>query len=104
MIETALLLLFFGAVFFGSAWVLRDGVEDGLIGWGTPWDVEGRHESEAPPLGGARHWTRHMVQEGSRQHVIWWDHNGSHCTEENCEVNRPRPASLRAESQERNGD
>jgi len=31
---------------------------------------------------------KHIVKEGSREHVIYWDTNGSHCSEPNCEINQ----------------
>jgi hypothetical protein len=37
-------------------------------------------------------WLHHIVCDGWRRHVIWWDSNGSHCTEEQCEVNHPKEA------------
>lgn len=30
---------------------------------------------------------RHIVCEGARFHVPWWDSNGIHCSEPNCEYN-----------------
>lgn len=29
----------------------------------------------------------HLVCNGSRRHVIWWDSNGQHCSEKHCEIN-----------------
>lgn len=29
----------------------------------------------------------HVIKEGSRKHVIYWDSEGEHCSEPNCEVN-----------------
>lgn len=29
----------------------------------------------------------HVVKNGSRQHVIWWDTKGRHCSCPECEVN-----------------
>ncbi len=29
----------------------------------------------------------HVVEEGSRKHVTYYDNNGAHCSEPNCEVN-----------------
>ena len=34
-------------------------------------------------------WVEHIVKEGSREHVLHWDSNGTHCSEPNCEVNKP---------------
>lgn len=31
---------------------------------------------------------KHIIKEGSRHHVVWWDANGSHCSESNCELNK----------------
>lgn len=31
----------------------------------------------------------HVICEGSREHVIWWDAKGRHCSEPRCVVNRP---------------
>jgi hypothetical protein len=36
---------------------------------------------------------KHIVCEGSRQHVLWWDTRGSHCSEKDCEINRRAEAS-----------
>lgn len=33
-------------------------------------------------------WIEHIVKEGARFHVIWWDSKGSHCSEPNCIINR----------------
>ncbi len=30
----------------------------------------------------------HIAKGDSREHVVWWDANGSHCTEPDCEINR----------------
>lgn len=32
---------------------------------------------------------KHVNKENSREHVIWWDSKGRHCSEENCEINFP---------------
>lgn len=32
-----------------------------------------------------------FIELNSREHVIWWDGNGRHCSEKNCEVNNPVP-------------
>jgi hypothetical protein len=34
-------------------------------------------------------WVKHIIKEGARYHVIWWDNLGAHCSEPNCEINRP---------------
>ena len=31
---------------------------------------------------------KHIIREGARTHVLWWDFKGRHCSEENCEVNK----------------
>jgi hypothetical protein len=31
----------------------------------------------------------HIIKEGARYHVIWWDTNGHHCSEPNCKINHP---------------
>jgi len=36
-------------------------------------------------------WVSHILKEGSREHVVWWDANGAHCGEPMCEMNRPPP-------------
>lgn len=33
---------------------------------------------------------KHIVREGSREHVLWYDSRGQHCTEPDCEINRIR--------------
>ena len=30
----------------------------------------------------------HLVCNGSRRHVLWWDTNGEHCIEPRCEINK----------------
>ena len=30
---------------------------------------------------------KHVSKEGSREHVLWWDSNGCHCSEKDCEIN-----------------
>ena len=32
---------------------------------------------------------KHINKEGSREHVVWWDTQGRHCSEPECEVNKP---------------
>jgi len=36
---------------------------------------------------------KHVIKEGSRAHVIYWDSNGSHCTCKACEINKPSGGS-----------
>lgn len=31
---------------------------------------------------------KHIICEGAHYHVLWWDGQGTHCTEPNCEINR----------------
>ena len=31
---------------------------------------------------------KHVIKEGSREHVIWWNSKGTHCSEPNCEINK----------------
>ena len=31
---------------------------------------------------------KHIIKEGSRHHVLYWDTNGKHCSEPDCEVNQ----------------
>ncbi len=33
-------------------------------------------------------WVKHIVKEGARFHVLWWDTHGTHCSEPTCETNR----------------
>ena len=30
---------------------------------------------------------RHVYREGSRDHVVYWDSNGAHCSRKDCEIN-----------------
>jgi len=32
----------------------------------------------------------HVVCEGSREHVVFWDTRGTHCSEPRCELNRTK--------------
>lgn len=34
-------------------------------------------------------WVKHILEEGSRYHVKWYDSKGVHCNIENCEINKP---------------
>lgn len=47
--------------------------------------VGGRDDSE--PRKGAM---KHTIKEGSRNHVVWWDEEGTHCSEKDCEINTER--------------
>lgn len=31
--------------------------------------------------------SKHVIKEGARYHVTWWDTHGAHCSEKNCEKN-----------------
>lgn len=31
---------------------------------------------------------KHINKEGARYHVTWWNSQGIHCTEKNCEINK----------------
>lgn len=42
---------------------------------------------------GDEKWVPHIVKDGSREHVTWWDSNGAHCSEAMCEKNRPALAA-----------
>ena len=33
---------------------------------------------------------QHVYCDGARFHVKWWDSEGTHCTEKDCEINRDR--------------
>ena len=33
---------------------------------------------------------KHVRKDGSREHVVWWDSHGEHCSEKACEINHPR--------------
>lgn len=33
----------------------------------------------------------HIVENGSRNHVLWWDAFGTHCSVDNCEINQSPP-------------
>jgi len=37
-------------------------------------------------------WIKHIVGEGSRNHVLYYDTYGAHCKEPNCEYNKPQNA------------
>jgi len=38
-----------------------------------------------------RKWIKHIYKEGARYHVLHWNSNGTHCSEPDCEVNKPEP-------------
>jgi len=31
---------------------------------------------------------KHIYKDDARYHVLYWDDDGSHCTEPNCEINK----------------
>ncbi len=31
---------------------------------------------------------KHIRKEGARYHILYWNSNGSHCSEPNCEINK----------------
>ncbi len=31
---------------------------------------------------------KHIIKEGSCNHVLWYDNQGRHCSEVNCEINK----------------
>lgn len=31
---------------------------------------------------------KHVHKDGARYHVLWYDSDGAHCTEPNCEINK----------------
>lgn len=33
---------------------------------------------------------KHIIKDGARYHVVWWDSEGSHCSDPDCEINRRR--------------
>lgn len=33
-------------------------------------------------------WIKHVVCEGARFHVPYWDYNGTHCSEPRCIINK----------------
>lgn len=37
-----------------------------------------------------RETVHHLICEGSRRHIIYYDSQGMHCTEPRCEINRRR--------------
>lgn len=38
----------------------------------------------------------HELKEGSRSHVLWWDSQGTHCSEPDCEINQERIAAQKS--------
>lgn len=38
---------------------------------------------------GSHRWVDHVICEGSREHVLWWDSHGEHCSEPRCIINKP---------------
>lgn len=39
-------------------------------------------------MGKKRKWIKHIIKEGAHYHIVWWDSEGRHCSEPNCEINR----------------
>ena len=35
-------------------------------------------------------WVKHVIKEGSREHVLSYDTQGVHCSCKNCEINKQR--------------
>ena len=33
---------------------------------------------------------KHIIKEGSRRHVLYWNTNGKHCSEPDCEINQEK--------------
>ena len=31
---------------------------------------------------------KHIIKEGAYYHVLWYDSDGTHCSEPNCEINK----------------
>lgn len=31
---------------------------------------------------------KHITKDGARYHVLYWDRQGRHCSEKNCEINK----------------
>lgn len=31
---------------------------------------------------------KHVICDGARYHVVWWDSDGEHCSNKNCEINK----------------
>jgi len=62
---------------------------------GTPrplrlWQAASGYESVPPQQQGREgEWVDHIVEEGSREHVTYWDINGTHCSTLNCILNKP---------------
>ena len=40
-----------------------------------------------------KEWCKHIIKEGSREHVVHYDSYGKHCSEPNCEINKPKNPS-----------
>ena len=49
-----------------------------------------RHDKERGEVM-AKKWVKHLYKEGARYHVLSYDSNGVHCSEENCEINKATP-------------
>lgn len=40
---------------------------------------------------------KHIVKEGARYHVLWWDTLGQHCSEPRCEINHKHQVNKKEE-------
>lgn len=43
-------------------------------------------------------YVKHIIKEGSREHVLSWDSNGRRCSCKDCEVNKEREVKLEVNS------
>ena len=41
----------------------------------------------AKPYGRDKSMKKHIIKEGSREHVLSWDSSGRHCSDPGCEIN-----------------
>ena len=51
----------------------------------TEWWIPDKPTLTCPGCG--RLMAKHIVKEGARYHVLWWDSIGTHCSEKDCEYN-----------------
>ena len=42
----------------------------------------------------AERWRPHVIEKDSRRHVCYYDTQGVHCSEKNCEINKPKKGDL----------
>ena len=48
---------------------------------------------------------KHIIKEGSCEHVLWYDNQGIHCSEVNCEINKTKgPLAKTQQSKEVTSD